>query len=179
MRSEPKIPRSASCKWSWFGGVLLSPVLRETQGMTTPIDWIGILSFACCGVLLGEIFGSYFSVLHPEPIERSSLYSGGTTPGAFLVPVLQTVILAVLIVPGASARRNLGDVPAGILFVSVPVVLLVAEKRRTSLMGTEEDDQGTGVHSSQADGNLKIMTAAVLSPGPGRGTTARRRRSRA
>ena len=107
------------------GGVLLSPVLRETQGMMTPIDWIGILSFACCGILLGEIFGSYFSVLHPEPIERSSLYSGGTTPGAFLVPVLQTVILAILIVPGAVARRNLGDVPAGILFVSVPVVLLV------------------------------------------------------
>jgi hypothetical protein len=75
--------------------------------------------------LLGEIFGSYFSVLHPEPIERSSLYSGGTTPGAFLVPVLQTVILAILIVPGAVARQNLGVVPAGILFVSVPVVLLV------------------------------------------------------
>jgi len=106
-----------------IGGVLLPAVLRATPGMTTAVDWIGILSFAACGVLLGEIFGSIFSVLHPEPIERTSMYSGGTTPGAFLVPLLQTAILAVLLVPAAAARRNLSPLTAVVAFASVPVLL--------------------------------------------------------
>ena len=108
------------------GGVLLSGVLRRPPEMGTLIDWMGILSFVCCGLLLGEIFGSVFSVLHPEPIERSSHYSGGTTPGAFLVPLLQSLILAILIVPGAVTSRYLGSLMTGILFVSVPGLLWLA-----------------------------------------------------
>ena len=107
-------------------GVLLPPVLRRTPGMTTTVEWVGILSFACCGVLLGEIFGSVFSLLHPEPIERGVLYSGGTTPGAIMVPVLQTLVLAILIVPASLVRRSMGTIQAVALLSSAPVLLWVA-----------------------------------------------------
>ena len=107
------------------GGVLLSPVLRETQGMTTPIDWIGILSFACCGVLLGEIFGSYFSVLHPEPIERSSLYSGGTTPGHPWCRCSKPSSLLFLSCPGRLPDETWATFRLESCLFPMPVVLLV------------------------------------------------------
>jgi len=114
-------------------GVLLPAVLRTTRGMTTLVDWVGILSFALSGILLGEIAGSIFSVLHPEPIERASMYSGGTTPGAFLVPVLQTIVLAILVVPAAVVRRNLNPALAVIVFACVPLILWAA---RTAFLRT-------------------------------------------
>jgi hypothetical protein len=105
--------------------VLLPAVLRRTPGMTTPIDWAGVLSFALCGVLLGEILGSVYSVLHPQPIDRSSMYSGGTTPGALLVPLIQTISLAVLVFLGALARHSLGALPSLILFALAPATLWI------------------------------------------------------
>ena len=105
--------------------VLLPAVLRRTPGMTTTVEWVGVMSFACSGVLLGEMFGSVFSLLHPEPIERGVLYSGGTTPGAIMVPVLQTLILALLIVPAVVVRRSLGTVQAVAVLASAPLLLWI------------------------------------------------------
>jgi hypothetical protein len=106
-----------------MGAALLPAVLRLTPGMTTVLEWVSVLSFACCGVLVGEIFGSVFSVLYPRPIDRSSMYSGGTTPGALLVPLIQTVILTLLVVAGALARRFLATFPTIALFLLAPVSL--------------------------------------------------------
>jgi len=107
------------------GAVLLPALLRRTPGMTTPIEWAGVISFALCGAVLGEILGSVFSVLHPQPIDRSSMYSGGTTPGALLVPLIQTISLAILVLLGALARYSLGTLPTFILFALAPVSLWV------------------------------------------------------
>jgi hypothetical protein len=106
-----------------IGAALLPAALGLTTGMTTVLEWVSVLSFACCGVLLGEIFGSVFSVLYPRPIDRSSMYSGGTTPGALLVPLIQSVTLIILVVAGALAGRFLATFPTIVLFVLAPASL--------------------------------------------------------
>lgn len=105
--------------------VLLPAVLGRTSVMTTSIEWIGVLSFACTGILLGEIFGSIFSVLYPEPIDRFSRTSGGTTPGALLVPLIQTLILAILLLLAVLARHFLPTFLTAVLMISVPIILWI------------------------------------------------------
>lgn len=75
--------------------VLMPALLRVTTGMTTTFAWACVLGFAVSALLVSDIAGQFFSVLHPDPIERGSLHAGGMTLGAFVIPIIH-VVLAVL-----------------------------------------------------------------------------------
>ncbi|MEJ2083799.1 MAG: hypothetical protein P8Y94_16955, partial [Acidobacteriota bacterium] len=76
-------------------------------------------------ILIGEIMGSVFSVLYPEPIDRTSRYSGGTAAGALIVPTLQVAIMGVFLAYNALAFQLLTPIAAAIPLIAVPVVLWI------------------------------------------------------
>jgi hypothetical protein len=80
-------------------GIMVASVLLP--GLLHPVpsidltSWLRILSYAWSSILVGEIGGSVLSLIYPEPIERTSHYSGGMATGGLIVPFLQFIFLAV------------------------------------------------------------------------------------
>ncbi len=108
-----------------IGAVLLAAALKRHSGVETPLTWACLLSFAVCGLLVGEIAGTIMSIRYPERIDRTSMYSGGFTVGALLVPVLQFILAG-----GALIVFAVPPTPTNwFLFIAAPVVLAVLRWR--------------------------------------------------
>ena len=117
--------------------------------------WGRVLTYAVSAIIVGEISGSIFSVLQPEPIERGSHYSGGMTAGALLVPLIQLVFLLVFAILSGLARHFF---PAGLFWcvlAAFPIALLAARSlvlpkwvHRIMLQNREEILQRLAVFSS-------------------------------
>jgi hypothetical protein len=88
------------------------------------VAWLSVLSHSIASILLGEICGSYFSLRYPEPIERSSHFSGGVTVGALLLPLLQLLFLAIFLVAIGLSRSLLPLEAMWPELALIPVILL-------------------------------------------------------
>jgi hypothetical protein len=108
-----------------IGAVLLCAVARPTAGMTTPFAWVCVLSFSVSALLAAEVAGQLFSVLHPDPIERGSLYSGGMTFGAFVIPMIHVAMLVLYLV----AVNSIPARAAWALFIGLPSFLVLIRWR--------------------------------------------------
>lgn len=73
--------------------VLASAIIHQSRGMSTAAQWLMVISYALSAIAVSELAGTFLSILHAEPIERGSMYSGGTTVGAFVVPILLFALL--------------------------------------------------------------------------------------
>jgi hypothetical protein len=108
--------------------VLLPALLKPGFGPVTPLQWACVLGFAVSGILLSEILGSVFSLLHPDPIERGAMYSGAMTLGAFVIPGALLVLVILYGVVNALAFRI--PIPARwIIYLGIPLFLLVIRWR--------------------------------------------------
>ncbi len=110
--------------------VIIPGFLHPAAGMNTAA-WLSILSYAGSNILIGEISGSFFSLRHPEPIERASQFSGGMTAGALTIPLLQLLFLAAfmmstdlsrLFLPPWALWLQLGLTPALLWFIRARVL---------------------------------------------------------
>ncbi|HEV2719783.1 MAG TPA: hypothetical protein VG323_07165 [Thermoanaerobaculia bacterium] len=127
------------------GCVVLAAALKNASGMSRPLDWACLLGFACAAILAGELAGTIFSILHPEPIERTSMYSGGLTMGALVIPAIQLILAVVYIVAFVAPLRDLPEGAKWIVFLGVPFCLAVLRWRalpvwRKSLLERAGDD---------------------------------------
>jgi len=102
--------------------VLLPGLLHPAHGMAIS-DWLYVVCYAYSSILLGEIVGSFFSVRFPEPIERSSQFSGGTTPGALTVPAVQVAFALVFWLMMGLTRRYLSPAAFWLELIAVPAPL--------------------------------------------------------
>jgi len=86
-------------------------------------DWLYLVCYAYSSILLGEVLGSFFSVRHPEPIERLSQFSGGTSPGALLVPAAQIVFAILFSLMAGLTRRYLSPAAFCLELIAIPAPL--------------------------------------------------------
>ncbi len=107
-----------------IGAVFLGTALRPAPEMTNAVAWIGVCSYAVSAILLGDVTGNVFSVFFPEPIDRTSRYSGGTATGALVVPTLQAVLMVGYLGYHALAFRYSTPLVASIPEVVLPALLL-------------------------------------------------------
>ncbi|HEX3109761.1 MAG TPA: hypothetical protein VHU41_11765 [Thermoanaerobaculia bacterium] len=127
------------------GSVLFAAVLRPTSGVTTATDWACLLGFAVAAILSGELAGTVFSILHSEPIDRTSMYSGGLTMGALAIPAIQLVLAIGYVVAFVAPLRMLPLAAKWIVFLGVPVCLAIIRWRalpiwRASLLERAGED---------------------------------------
>ena len=99
--------------------VLLPAVLRTTPGMTGPLEWMAVLSYIYSTILVGEIVGSIISIRRPQPIVRTSLASGGTAVGNYVVAACQGLFLLIFV----ACNFQLPAVIAVVLLAGVPAAL--------------------------------------------------------
>lgn len=97
-------------------------VLKGGAGMG-PSDWIRILSYALSGILFGGICGWYFTVRHPESIDRSSQFDGGATVGALVVGLLQLGFLLLFLAASSLAARVFPPLLCAAVWVALPLGL--------------------------------------------------------
>jgi hypothetical protein len=101
--------------------VVLPAVLRTTPGLTAPLEWMAVLSYIYSTILVGEIVGSIYTILRPQPIVRTSLASGGTAVGNYVVAACQLLFLAIFV----ACNFQLPAVIAVVLLTGVPAFLWV------------------------------------------------------
>jgi hypothetical protein len=87
------------------------------------LEWIRVLSYALSSLLVGEICGIFFSIQYPEPIDRTSQFSGGTAAGALAVPALQALFMVVFWLASALAYRILAPAAYWSLLLAAPASL--------------------------------------------------------
>ena len=87
-----------------MASVMLPALFHPVPG-TDAASWLSLASYAYSSLLLDEILGSYFSLRYPDPIERSSHFSGGMTAGALTLPFVNLFFLAAFGPAAAWARR--------------------------------------------------------------------------
>jgi hypothetical protein len=87
------------------------------------LEWIRVLSYALCSLLVGEICGIVFSIQYPEPIDRTSQFSGGTAAGALAVPALQALFMVVFWLASALVYRILAPAAYWSLLLAAPASL--------------------------------------------------------
>lgn len=102
--------------------VLLPGLLRPVPGMGAA-DWLLIISYAYSSILLAEIIGSFFSLRYPEPIDRSSQFSGGMTVGALIVPLFQILFAALFLLLTGLTRRFLSPAALWLELIAMPAPL--------------------------------------------------------
>ena len=105
-----------------IAAVLLPGLLHPVPAMSAA-DWLRIACYAYSSTVLGEITGSYFSISDPEPIERSSQFSGAMTVGGFIVPFIQVLFLAVFVPLTGLSRRFLSPVLFWLELIIIPASL--------------------------------------------------------
>jgi len=106
-----------------MASVLLPALFHPVRG-TDYASWLCIVSYAYSSLLLGDIAGSVFSLHYPEPIERSSHFSGGMTAGALLIPMIELLFVLAFTAACAAARRLAPPAGLGLLLIGVPGSLL-------------------------------------------------------
>ncbi len=87
------------------------------------LEWLRVLSYALSSLLVGEICGIIFSIQYPEPIDRTSQFSGGTAAGALAVPALQALFLVVFWLASALAYRILAPAAYWSFLLAAPASL--------------------------------------------------------
>ncbi len=119
-----------------FGGVLLACAASGRPAFRHVETWITLVSCAVAMTTVGEIVGSVTSVRWPDPIERSSQYSGGTALGAFLVPLALTIVVLLLAMVVASTPARLPAAVAALITLTIALALkaVQAVHRRTTLV---------------------------------------------
>jgi len=99
------------------GGLKADPKIPGTA-------WCNISIYAASGLLFGELCGTFLSIRYPDPIERLGQFSGGTSTGALVVPVLNTIFLAAFLAASALTSRFLSPICYWGLLLAVPACLL-------------------------------------------------------
>jgi hypothetical protein len=107
-----------------IAGVLMGGFLSSGPGISFA-EWIGVLSYAVSSVLFGEICGFFFSVRYPDPIDRTSQYSGGTSAGALLIPLIQALYLGVFVLATGLGRRVLPPSAYWGVLTAIPAIMFI------------------------------------------------------
>ena len=82
-----------------------------------------LLADSFTSLAVGELIGAFVSVRYAEPIERTSMYSGAMTPGAFVIPVAQAVAMFLVTSLAGLLAQKVNAVAAGVLIFVVPTAL--------------------------------------------------------
>jgi len=90
-------------------------------------EWMRVLSYAISSVLFGEICGLFISIRYPDPIDRTSQFSGGTSAGAFLIPLLQALYLGVFVLATGFGRRLLPPMAYGSALTAIPAIMFIMQ----------------------------------------------------
>ena len=106
-----------------MGSALLPALFHPVRG-TDWASWLCVVSYAYSSLLVGEIAGSVFSLRNPEPIVRSSHFSGGMTAGALLLPLIGLLFVVAFAAACAAARHLSPSAGLGMLLVGVPALLV-------------------------------------------------------
>jgi hypothetical protein len=104
-----------------IASLLIAGMLRHGASFSLE-NWGSILSYSISGILLGEISGFYFSIRHPESIDRTSQYDGSATVGAFVVGATQFLFMLLFMRASAYVKNNLNPASYWMLLLSFPVV---------------------------------------------------------
>jgi hypothetical protein len=97
-------------------------ILKGSTGMA-PSDWVRILSYAVSGILFGGMCGWYFTVRHPESIDRTSQFDGGATAGALVVGLLQLGFLLLFLAASSLVERTLPPLLRAAVWTALPLGL--------------------------------------------------------
>jgi hypothetical protein len=125
------------------GTVMLPGLVRPMPDVSSQ-EWFSLACCAYSSLLLGEIIGGWFSVRDPEPIDRSTQFSGGMTTGGLVVPLCQLIFLAVFSVLTGLTRRFLYPalswaelilIPGSLWFVSA---VMLPRRMREKLLNERE-----------------------------------------
>jgi hypothetical protein len=101
---------------------LVTGFLRAQPGIAFP-DGICIIAWIISTMSLGEILGIFFSIRHPEPIDRNDRFSGGMTAGGLLIPLLQILFLLVFVAAAFFAQKFFWPPAYWALLLFVPALL--------------------------------------------------------
>jgi hypothetical protein len=107
-----------------IAGVLLGGFLSRGPGIPFA-EWVRVMCYAVSSVVFGEICGFFFSIRYPDPIDRTSQSSGGTSVGALLVPLIQLLFLGLFMLTTALARRFLLPAAYWSLLMLIPSVMFL------------------------------------------------------
>lgn len=118
---------------SMVSAVLIPAVVRHTAGMTSVFAWVCVIGFSASALLVSDIAGQLFSVLHPDPIERGALYSGGMTLGAFVIPTIHVVLAVLYLVAARLTPRFVAPGAAWSFFVGLPIIFAVIRWKALSI----------------------------------------------
>ena len=104
-----------------IASLLIAGALRHSAPFSFE-SWGGILSYSLSAIMFGEISGFYFSIRHPEPMDRTSQYDGSTTVGAFMVGAIQFLFLFLFLQTSTYVRVHMNPACYWILLLSFPAV---------------------------------------------------------
>jgi hypothetical protein len=102
--------------------VLAGGFLSGGSRMNLP-EWTRVASYSLSSLLVGGICGIVFSVRYPEPIDRTSQFSGGTAVGALGVPAVQALFMVAFWLASALASRILAPAAYWVLLLAAPASL--------------------------------------------------------
>ena len=109
-----------------IAGGLMGGFLSKGPGIPFS-EWMRVLSYAISSVLFGEICGLFISIRYPDPIDRTSQFSGGTSAGAFLIPLLQALYLGVFVLATGFGRRLLPPMAYGSALTAIPAIMFIMQ----------------------------------------------------
>jgi hypothetical protein len=107
-----------------IASLLIAGLLRTNPPFSLE-DWCSILSYASSGIIIGEISGFYFSIRHPESIDRTSQFDGSTTAGAFMVGAIYFLFMLFFMQTSTYARNNLPTICYWGLLLVLPALLCI------------------------------------------------------
>ena len=124
---------SKSLSLSLLQGCMISSLLIAGFLRTNPPfslkDWGSILSYAASGIIIGEISGFYFSIRHPESIDRTSQFDGSTTAGAFMVAAINFLFMLFFMQTSTYVRNRLPAFCYWGLLLVLPALLCIVRIR--------------------------------------------------
>lgn len=109
----------------WMVAALIIPGLFQEGGHVSFAAWGRILIYAISSLLFGEVWGLFFSVRYPEPIDRNSQSDGGTAVGALAGGALQVVFMGTFILASSHASRILSPLSYWTLLLALPSALSI------------------------------------------------------
>jgi hypothetical protein len=106
-----------------ISSLLIAGILRANVPFALA-DWCVILSYACSGILFGEICGFFISIRWPESIDQTSVFDGGTSIGALMISAIQLLFLLIFMQASEYMQRHFRSIECYGILTALPLFLL-------------------------------------------------------